>query len=59
MCDAPPDALLHRTVARLCEQYPGDVGVFAPFLLNVEVLQPGDAIFLGANEPHAYIEGRH
>ena len=42
---------------RLCSQYPGDVGVFSPFLLNVITLQPGDAIFLGANEPHAYLSG--
>jgi mannose-6-phosphate isomerase len=42
---------------RLCSQYPGDVGVFSPFLFNVITLQPGDAIFLGANEPHAYLSG--
>lgn len=42
---------------RLCSQFPGDVGVFSPFLLNVVTLEPGDAIFLGANEPHAYLSG--
>merc|ERR1712046_501886 len=42
---------------RLHGQYPGDVGVFCAYLLNYTVLQPGQALFLGANEPHAYISG--
>ncbi len=42
---------------RLFEQFPHDVGVFSPFLLNVIALHPGDAIFLAANEPHAYLSG--
>lgn len=44
-------------VLRLNSQFPGDIGVFCPFLLNYMVLQPGEAIFLGAGEPHAYISG--
>ena len=44
-------------VLRLCEQYPGDVGVFAPYFLNCVKLCPGQAIFLAANEPHAYLDG--
>lgn len=44
-------------VLRLSEQYPGDVGIFAPFYLNCFVLSPGQAIFLGPNEPHAYLSG--
>lgn len=44
-------------VLRLNLQFPGDIGVFCPFLLNYVVLQPGEAIFLGAGEPHAYISG--
>ncbi len=27
------------------------------YLLNYIVLQPGEALYLGANEPHAYIAG--
>ena len=42
---------------RLHEQYPGDVGVFCAYLLNYVELQPGEALFMGANEPHAYISG--
>jgi mannose-6-phosphate isomerase len=42
---------------RLCSQFPLDVGLFAPFLLNTITLAPGEAVFLGANEPHAYLSG--
>lgn len=41
----------------LNEQYPGDVGVLCVFLLNVVELKEGEAAFLGANMPHAYIKG--
>jgi mannose-6-phosphate isomerase len=41
----------------LNEQYPGDVGVLCVFLLNVVQLKEGEAAFLGANMPHAYISG--
>jgi mannose-6-phosphate isomerase len=44
-------------VLRLNAQFPGDVGVFCPFMLNYIHLHPGEAIFLGAGEPHAYISG--
>jgi len=44
-------------VLRLNTQFPGDVGVFCPYLLNCLKLQPGQAIFLAANEPHAYLSG--
>jgi mannose-6-phosphate isomerase len=42
---------------RLAKQYPKDAGVFAAFLLNHLKLEPGEAIFVGPNEPHAYLEG--
>ena len=42
---------------RLNGQFPLDVGVFAPFLLNVIRLEPGQGVFLAANEPHAYLSG--
>ncbi|KAG8384090.1 hypothetical protein BUALT_Bualt04G0081900 [Buddleja alternifolia] len=44
-------------VLRLQKQYPGDIGVIAAFLLNYVKLNPGEALYLGANEPHAYIHG--
>lgn len=42
---------------RLHTEYPGDVGCFGIYLFNYVVLQPGEAIYLGANEPHAYLSG--
>jgi len=42
---------------RLAEQFPGDVGIFAPYLLNHVFIQPGEAFFMAANEPHAYLAG--
>ncbi|KAL0343352.1 UNVERIFIED_CONTAM: Mannose-6-phosphate isomerase 2 [Sesamum angustifolium] len=44
-------------VLRLDKQYPGDVGVLAAFLFNYVKLNPGEALYLGANEPHAYLHG--
>ncbi|KAF9465624.1 mannose-6-phosphate isomerase [Collybia nuda] len=44
-------------VLRLADQFPGDIGIFCAFLLNYVNLQPGEAIFLGAGEPHAYVSG--
>lgn len=44
-------------VKRLAAQFPGDVGVFCAFMLNFVKLAPGEAIFLGAGEPHAYVYG--
>ena len=37
--------------------YPGDVGLLSPLLLNVVVLKPGEAMFLHAGTPHAYVKG--
>lgn len=45
------------TIIDLATQYPGDVGLFAPLLLNVVTLAPGEAMFLHARTPHAYING--
>ncbi|MEU9256622.1 mannose-6-phosphate isomerase, class I [Streptomyces sp. NPDC048270] len=43
--------------AHLVHDYPGDPGVIAAMLLNHFRLQPGEAVFLGAGVPHAYIDG--
>ncbi|KII96085.1 hypothetical protein PLICRDRAFT_130294 [Plicaturopsis crispa FD-325 SS-3] len=51
------DRSVARLVLRLNEQFPGDIGIFCAFMLNFVHLQPGEAIFLGAGEPHAYISG--
>ncbi|MFB3239879.1 mannose-6-phosphate isomerase, class I [Aeromonas salmonicida] len=44
-------------ITNLAAQYPGDVGLFSPLLLNVVTLQPGQAMFLDACTPHAYVRG--
>ncbi|MFI6340171.1 mannose-6-phosphate isomerase, class I [Streptomyces sp. NPDC050535] len=43
--------------ADLAHHYPGDPGVIAAMLLNHVQLQPGEALFLGAGVPHAYLNG--
>lgn len=44
-------------ITSLAAQYPGDVGLFSPLLLNVVTLEPGQAMFLDACTPHAYVRG--
>ncbi len=44
-------------VRKIATFYPDDTGLFAPLLLNVITLQPGQAMFLQAETPHAYLEG--
>ena len=47
-----------KLIMRLHQQYPHDVGVLSVFFLNLIVLKPGEAIYLAANEPHAYVSGQ-
>ena len=46
-----------NTIKKMASLYPEDNGLFSPLLLNVIELQPGEAMFLYARTPHAYIEG--
>ncbi|MDD1795510.1 mannose-6-phosphate isomerase, class I [Enterovibrio makurazakiensis] len=48
---------LYSLLMTLSEQYPGDIGLFSPLILNTLTLQPGEAMFLDACTPHAYIKG--
>ncbi|WP_326650286.1 mannose-6-phosphate isomerase, class I [Streptomyces sp. NBC_01750] len=43
--------------AAIAHHFPGDPGVIAAMLLNYVQLQPGEAMFLGAGVPHAYLGG--
>ncbi|WP_448851432.1 mannose-6-phosphate isomerase, class I [Corynebacterium sp. 335C] len=45
------------TTADIAVRYPGDPGVLASMLLNRVTLQPGEAVFLGARQLHAYLSG--
>ena len=38
-------------------QYQEDVGVLAALFFNYVKLSPGEALYIGANEPHAYLSG--
>lgn len=44
-------------VERLHSQFPYDNGILMVYFLNYLKLKPSEAIFLGANEPHAYLFG--
>lgn len=44
-------------VGRLAALYPNDVGVVSALLLQLVHLEPGEAIYLGAGNLHAYLEG--
>lgn len=48
---------LFATILELADQHPGDIGLFTPLMLNVITLQPGEAMFLYACTPHAYLKG--
>lgn len=51
------DQLVANVFAKVSTEFPGDVGTLSIFFLNILELQPGEAIFLAANEPHAYLSG--
>lgn len=46
-----------RAVLRLAQQFPGDPGAMAPFLMNYLLIAPGESFYMAANEPHAYVAG--
>ena len=49
--------LIYSLITRLSKEYPGDIGLFTPLLLNYVVLEPGEAMYLDARTPHSYIRG--
>ena len=46
-----------ETIQFIAQFYPDDSGLFSPLLLNVVKLNPGEAMFLFAETPHAYLQG--
>lgn len=46
-----------QTITFIAQFYPDDSGLFSPLLLNVVKLNPGEAMFLFAETPHAYLQG--
>ncbi|TPX10098.1 uncharacterized protein E0L32_001295 [Thyridium curvatum] len=49
--------VLSELVSRLYDQYGADRGLFVLFFTNYVTLAPGEAIFLRADDIHAYISG--
>ncbi|MCX8650110.1 mannose-6-phosphate isomerase, class I [Gilliamella sp. B2776] len=47
----------YLTIKTLANDYPNDIGIFMPLILNVIQLQPSQAMFLSAQTPHAYLCG--
>lgn len=47
----------YQWIIALHEEYPSDIGVFSPIILNLVCLEPGQALFLPAGELHAYLDG--
>jgi mannose-6-phosphate isomerase len=46
-----------KWVFRLHRWFPGDMGVFAPLLLNLIHLEPAEALYIDSGEPHSYLGG--
>ena len=55
--EAHPRAQEYAVYAGIARHYPGDPGVIAAMLLNHVHLRPGEALYLGAGVPHAYLDG--
>lgn len=48
---------LAAIIRRLNGQFPNDIGLFVFFFLNFVAMEPGEAMFLKADDIHAYISG--
>lgn len=58
-CERPSESFVRERALprRLAALYPDDIGVVSALLLELVHLSPGDAIYLGAGNLHAYLEG--
>ncbi|MEE1786282.1 mannose-6-phosphate isomerase, class I [Streptomyces sp. SP17BM10] len=52
-----PHAKACAAYARAADEHPGDPGLIPALLLNHIRLAPGQALYLGAGVPHAYLRG--
>ncbi|CAM9220538.1 unnamed protein product, partial [Ectocarpus sp. 8 AP-2014] len=55
MKNGTPDVV--RVMLRLSTEYPGDLGILMPLVLNLLMLKAGQAFFMTVDEPHAYLRG--
>lgn len=58
-CRRPGDTFVRERAlaARLAAIHPGDIGIVSALLLELVHLEAGDAIYLGAGNLHAYVQG--
>ncbi|KAI5856196.1 mannose-6-phosphate isomerase [Durotheca rogersii] len=49
--------VMSELIVRLNQQFPKDIGLFVLFFLNFVKLSPGEALFLKADDIHAYVSG--
>lgn len=47
----------YSIIKEIAKKYPNDSGLFSVLLLNIIELLPGQAMFLKAETPHAYLKG--
>jgi mannose-6-phosphate isomerase len=55
--DQKDDVKYANLLLRLYDQHGMDSGVILSLFLNFFTLEPGEALFIAANEPHAYVSG--
>ncbi|KAK6070524.1 Mannose-6-phosphate isomerase 1 [Seiridium cupressi] len=55
--EATSGATLSELVTRLNKQFPDDIGLFVLFFLNYVQMKAGEAMFLKADDIHAYVSG--
>ena len=55
--ESTPGSTLSELVVRLHTQFGSDIGIFVLFFLNYVTLEPGEALFLRADDIHAYVSG--
>ncbi|KAE9416697.1 hypothetical protein Angca_004300 [Angiostrongylus cantonensis] len=46
-----------KVIQKMAVDFPGDVGVFSPLILNHMILKPGECCYYAAEELHAYLSG--
>lgn len=46
-----------KWVVRLNREYPDDIGILSPLLLNLVHLEPKEAMYIASGELHAYLQG--
>ncbi|VDM57973.1 unnamed protein product [Angiostrongylus costaricensis] len=46
-----------KVIQKMAIDFPGDVGVFSPLILNHIILKPGECCYYAAEELHAYLSG--